>query len=98
MNADLIIMGPGGLHTSLIPNLLVEGVSEALLNSPAKKTFVVNLMNRKGQTTGFKVSHYLSEISRFIGADIFDYVLVNHQSPAQELIAMYYLKKKQNIY
>ena len=89
MNADIIVIGPGGLHTSLIPNLLVEGVSEALRSSQAKKTFVVNLMNRKGQTTGFKVSHYLSEITRFIGEDIFDYILVNHQNPSQELIEVY---------
>ncbi len=88
-NADMIVMGPGGLHTSLIPNLLVDGVSDALRASHAKKTFVVNLMNRKGQTTGFRVSHYLSEINRFVGADIFDYVLVNSQKPAQELIEVY---------
>ena len=89
MNADMIVIGPGGLHTSLIPNLLVEGVSEALRTSTAKKTFVVNLMNRKGQTTGFKVSDYLKEINRFIGADIFDYILVNSQKPSEELIAVY---------
>ncbi len=88
-NADMIVMGPGGLHTSLIPNLLVEGVSEALRASHAKKTFVVNLMNRKGQTTGFKVSDYLKEITRFIGKDIFDYILVNNQKPPQELIEVY---------
>ena len=89
MQADLLVLGPGGLHTSLIPNLLVEGVSEAIRSSPAKKAFVVNLMNRKGQTTGFKVSNYLNEINRFIGEDIFDYVLVNSQKPSQELIDVY---------
>jgi uncharacterized cofD-like protein len=89
MNADIIVLGPGGLHTSLIPNLLVEGVSEALRSSHAKKTFVVNLMNRKGQTTGFKVSHYLKEVMHFVGEDIFDFILVNTQKPSQELIEMY---------
>lgn len=89
MNADIIVLGPGGLHTSLIPNLLVEGVSEALRSSPAKKTFVVNLMNRKGQTTGFKVSHYLKEVTHFVGEDIFDFILVNKQKPPQELIQVY---------
>jgi len=89
MNADLVVVGPGGLHTSLIPNLLVEGVSEALRLTQAKKTFVVNLMNRKGQTTGFKVSDYLKELVRFVGADIFDYILVNAQKPAEELIQVY---------
>lgn len=89
MSADVIVLGPGGLHTSLIPNLLVEGLSAALRASKAKKAFVVNLMNRKGQTTGFKVSNYLEEIVRFIGKDIFDYILVNNQPPPQELIEVY---------
>jgi len=89
MHSDLIVLGPGGLHTSLIPNLLVEGVSEALRKSRAKKVFVVNLMNRKGQTTGFTVSSYLKELVQFIGSDIFDYIIVNNQSPSEELIERY---------
>lgn len=89
MNADLVVLGPGGLHTSLIPNLLVDGIVDALLQSQAKKTFVVNLMNRKGQTTSFKVSDYLKELIKFVGEDIFDYILVNDQSPPQELIEVY---------
>lgn len=89
INADMIVVGPGGLHTSLIPNLLVEGVADALRRSQAKKTFVVNLMNRKGQTTGFKVSDYLRELKRYIGEDVFDFIVVNDQPPSQELIAVY---------
>jgi uncharacterized cofD-like protein len=89
LNADLIVMGPGGLHTSLIPNLLVEGITDALKQSDAKKVFIVNLMNRKGQTGGFKVSDYLAELERFIGEDIFDYIVVNDQSPPKELIEIY---------
>jgi uncharacterized cofD-like protein len=89
MNADLVVLGPGGFHTSLIPNLLVEGVCEALRKTAAKKVFVVNLMNRKGQTTGFKVSTYLKEIEKFIGEDVFDYTLVNNQKPSQEQISLY---------
>ncbi len=89
MNADLVVIGPGGLYTSLIPNLLVEGVSEALRKSPAKKVFVVNLMNRKGQTTDFTVSSYLKEMEKFIGSDIFDYIIVNNQRPPEQLIERY---------
>lgn len=89
MNADLVVVGPGGFHTSLIPNLLVEGVSKALRESQAKKIFVVNLMNRKGQTTGFKAGHYLQEMVRYIGSDVFDYIMVNNQKPSQELIEVY---------
>lgn len=89
LGAQVIVLGPGGLHTSLIPNLLIEGVSEALRESRAKKIFVVNLMNRKGQTTGFKVSDYLREVVRFIGEDIFDFILVNKQKPHPALIEVY---------
>jgi uncharacterized cofD-like protein len=88
-NADLIVLGPGGLHTSLIPNLLVEGVGEAINNSAAKKVFVVNLMNRKGQTTGYKTSHYMNELVRFVGRDVFDHILINTQKPPKELIEFY---------
>jgi uncharacterized cofD-like protein len=88
-NADLIVLGPGGLHTSLIPNLLVEGVCEAISASDAKKVYVVNLMNRKGQTTGYKTSHYLKELVRFMNKDIFDHILINVQKPPKELIDVY---------
>jgi uncharacterized cofD-like protein len=89
LNADIVILGPGGLHTSLIPNLLVEGIVKAILDSQAKKIFIANLMNRKGQTTGFAVSHYLKELTRFIGTDPFDFVIVNKQTPPKELIDIY---------
>lgn len=88
-NADLVVIGPGGLHTSLIPNLLVEGVCDAICNSDARKIFVVNLMNRKGQTTGYKTSHYLNEIVRFLGKDIFDHILINVKKPPKSLIDAY---------
>lgn len=89
MNADLLILGPGGFHTSIIPNLLVQGVSDALCTSQAKKVFVVNLMNRKGQTTGFKVSDYINRLAPYVGDSLFDYILVNNQLPPQELIDVY---------
>ncbi len=89
MNADLVIVGPGGLYTSLIPNLLVEGISDALRKSQAKKVFIVNLMNRKGQTTDFTVRSYLQEMEKYIGSDIFDYIIVNNQKPSKQLIERY---------
>lgn len=89
MNADLIVMGPGGLHTSIIPILLVKGVSQALKETQAKTVYISNLMNRRGQTTGYKVSDHHKEIIRFIGEDIFDYILVNNQMPEKSLIERY---------
>jgi len=88
-NADLVVIGPGGLHTSIIPNLLVDGVSKALMESQAKKIFICNLMNRRGQTTGYKVSDYLKEIVHYLGRDVFDYILVNNQNPDPALIERY---------
>lgn len=88
-SADLVILGPGGLYTSLIPNLLVDGVVNSLVTSKARKVFIINLMNRKGQTTGYSVSHYLREIVRFLGSDIFDFILVNNQIPDLDLIEVY---------
>ncbi len=89
MNADLIIIGPGGLYSSLIPILLVEGISKALRETNAEKVFVVNLMNKKGQTTGFKVSDYLKEIRRFTGKDVFDSVVINNGHPPEDLVEAY---------
>lgn len=89
MNADVIILGPGGLYTSLIPNLLVEGISKALRDTQAKKIYVANLINKRGQTPQFKVSDYLREIQRYIGKDVFDFLIVNEGKPPKELIKAY---------
>jgi uncharacterized cofD-like protein len=87
--ADIIVLGPGGFYTSIIPNLLVDGIAKAIRESKAKKIYVANLMNRRGQTTHFKVSDYLKELKQFIGGDVFDYILVNNQKPKKDLIRVY---------
>ncbi|MFZ4773099.1 MAG: gluconeogenesis factor YvcK family protein [Chlamydiia bacterium] len=89
MNADAIVIGPGGLYTSVIANLLVDGVVESLRKTSAIKIFVVNLMNRRGQTTGFKVSDYIRELELFLGEGVIDYFIVNQQRPPEELIERY---------
>lgn len=87
--SDLIVISPGGFYTSIIPALLVEGVGEAICKSSAKKVFIVNLMNRKGQTTNFSVSDYLREVVKYLGKDVLDYILVNTAKPSKALIEMY---------
>lgn len=89
LNADLVIIGPGGLHTSLIPNLLIEGIKEAINSTHAKKVFVVNLMNRKGQTSGYKVKDYVDELNYYLGKDTLDFILVNNQMPEEDLMQAY---------
>ncbi len=88
-NADLIILGPGGLYSSLIPILLVEGVSKALRETKAVKVLVINLMNRKGQTTAFKGSDHLKELKKYLGKDVFDHIIFNNGKPPQELVKCY---------
>jgi len=88
-NSDLLVISPGGLHTSIIPSLLVEGVSEAICTCKAKKVLVVNLMNRIGQTTGYRVSDYFHEVVKYLGKDVLDYLLVNAKKPSKDLIDTY---------
>jgi len=65
--SDLIILGPGDLYTSLIPNLLVEGVNEAIGSSRGELVYICNLMTKKGETDGFKVRDFIAEIGRHLG-------------------------------
>ncbi|MBT3298350.1 YvcK family protein [archaeon] len=76
LKADLIVIGPGDLYTSLIPNLLVEGVTETLLETKAKIVYVCNLMTKKGETDGFIASKFLSEIENYVQKKV-DYVICN---------------------
>ena len=88
MNADLVVLGPGGLYTSLIPNLLVDGIADAIKKTHAKKVYVQGLMNRKGQTTRFKLSQYLDILQQYLEGSL-DFVLVNDQKPPDTLIEKY---------
>jgi uncharacterized cofD-like protein len=77
LNAELIIIGPGSLYTSIMPNLLVEGMVEAIKASPALKVYICNLAAQSGETDGYMVDDYLRVIREHIGANLFDFVLVN---------------------
>lgn len=77
LNADLILLGPGSLFTSLLPNLLVEGLVEAMDASRAQKFFICNLATQQGETDGFNASDHLQVIERHIGRQMFDTVIAN---------------------
>ena len=76
-SADAIILGPGSLYTSLIPNLLIRGIVEAISESSAKKICVMNLMTQPGETDGYTAEDHLDAIFRHCGRPIFDYVILN---------------------
>lgn len=78
LEADLIVVGPGSLFTSVIPNLLVEGIGKALLVSDALKIYVCNVATQKGETEGFSAGDHVQALARHLRADPFDMVLVNH--------------------
>jgi uncharacterized cofD-like protein len=75
--ADLITLGPGSLFTSVIPNLLVDGIPEAIRSSPAIKAYFVNLMWQPGETTNFSASDHVRAIYRHAGGALLDYAVVN---------------------
>lgn len=77
-NADVIIMGPGSLYTSIISNLLVKGIPEAICKSPAKKVYISNVMTQPGETDGFKVSNHLKVLMDYGVAENIDYVIANN--------------------
>ena len=77
LDAELIVIGPGSLYTSILPNLLVDGMVEALRASPAVKVYVCNVAGQPGETMGFAVSDHLDTIEEHIGGSLVDYVIVN---------------------
>lgn len=81
-DADLIILGPGSLYTSVIPNLLVSGIVEAIMASTAKKIYVCNIMTQPGETDNYSVaSHVNALLNHAKGRKIIDAVLVNNSLP-----------------
>jgi len=89
LRADLIVIAPGDLYTSLGPLLVIDGISEALQKTRATVVYVSNLVTKKGQTENFTVSDHASEIERFVGAKFLDYVLYNNQKPTAEVALRY---------
>jgi uncharacterized cofD-like protein len=87
--ADVIVIAPGDLYTSLGPLLIVEGVAEALAATKATVIYVCNLAVKPGHTDGKTVAAHAAEIERFAGGPVIDYVLYNTAEPSAELLERY---------
>lgn len=88
--ADMVIVGPGNLYCSLIPNFLVPGLGRALAASSAQKVYVANLMNKHGHTDDFSVREYVAVLEGAIGRrGVFDVVIENTQAPPPALVRKY---------
>ncbi|MCL2038612.1 YvcK family protein [Candidatus Saccharibacteria bacterium] len=87
--ADLIIVAPGSLYTSLGAALVVPGIGAALKKSKAKKVYICNLVNKPGQTDRFVVQDYADELERMAGVRFLDYVVYNTRKPDADLLEKY---------
>ena len=87
--ANLIVIGPGDVYTSIMPNLVVEGMQLALSQSSAKIVYVCNLMTKYGQTNGMSARDHVEVIERQLGHGILDAVLINQAVPELELLEKY---------
>ena len=97
-NADFIIMGPGSLYTSVIPNLLVPEIREAIARSSAPRIYVCNIMTQPGETDGYTVADHIKAIDRVCGQKLFDAVLVHQRSPSESALRRYALERSHPVY
>jgi uncharacterized cofD-like protein len=92
LNADLIILGPGDLYTSIIPNLIVQGVKKVFSQTKAKVVYIVNLMTRFSQTANLTADDHVQEIKKYLGRYP-DYVLINNGKIPQKILTLYQKEK-----
>lgn len=89
LNSDVLILGPGSLYTSVIPNLLVKGIRDAVLQSEAVKIYVCNVMTQPGETDAYGAYEHVQALIQHAGKQFLDYVIVNDQRITAEQLAQY---------
>jgi uncharacterized cofD-like protein len=89
MDADIVVISPGNIYRSIGPSLIVPGVGDVLRKTSARKIYVSNLVNKPGQTDGFAVHDYVSELERLAGGEFIDYVIYNVHQPSKKLLEKY---------
>jgi len=89
LDADAIVLGPGSLYTSVLPNLLVQGIAEAVKKSSALKIYVCNVMTQPGETAGYTASEHVRAILEHVGPGLLEHCIVNTQAVPQILYEKY---------
>lgn len=87
--ADLILMGPGSLYTSVIPNLLIPEIAQAIARSKAPRVYIANLMTQPGETTDYTLSQHLRAIQNHVGKRVIDWVVANRQPVSADVARRY---------
>ena len=88
-DADLVLMGPGSLYTSVLPNLLIPEIAQAIARSRAPRVYIANLMTQPGETTHYTLSEHIRAIQDHVGKNLIDYVIANRQSISPEVARRY---------
>jgi uncharacterized cofD-like protein len=92
--ADYIVIGPGDVYTSIIPNFLVNNMASFICNAKGKKIYLCNLMTKFGHSDNFSVADFAVEVEKYLGKNCLDYVIYNDKKPTEELIKKYARKKE----
>ena len=95
--ADYIIMGPGSLYTSIIPNLVISKVSEKIRESSAKKIYICNVMTQHGETDNYSVSDHIVAINKHVEENIFDLVIANSREFDGSILSKYHKEKQEPV-
>jgi len=95
--ADLILLGPGSLYTSVIPNLLIPEIARAIARSKAPRVYVANLMTQPGETTNYTLSEHLRAIQLHVGKRVVDFVVANRKSVSPEVARRYHLQNAEPV-
>lgn len=95
--ADLIVFAPGDLYTSLICNLVVDGLAKQIKRSKAKKVMVMNLMTKFGQTNGFTAQDHLDQLEAYLGGNIIDAILINNNLDFRKNILEKYQEERSGL-
>jgi uncharacterized cofD-like protein len=93
LKADVVVVGPGDIYTSIVPNLLVKGIANALKRTKAEVLYVVNLTTKFGETNGFTARDFLDTIEAYAGKGVVDQVLINNRKPSPRLLKAYMAAK-----
>jgi uncharacterized cofD-like protein len=96
-HADLILIGPGSLYTSILPNLLVSGVAEAIESSSATRVYIANLMTQPGETEGYSLADHVRAIYQHTRRKLFDWVVASNQIVSPEVARRYSVRRAEPV-
>lgn len=94
LNADKVILGPGSLYTSIIPNLIVDGISQSLYDTKAKKIYVANAMTQKGETNDYTIRDHIKAIEKHSFKNIIDICLIDNHNISENVLDKYLVQDK----